>query len=72
MDDLIAFIVARLGEARASREAKALRAILDLHKPDEYGCQVCADPPLGRACETLSRLAAAWNDHPDYRQEWAS
>jgi Family of unknown function (DUF6221) len=41
---------------------------------DEYAvdCEVCGwagDNPAG-ACTTLALLAAVYNNHPDYQQEW--
>lgn len=84
MDDLTAFVSARLdeddywanidgGNLRRQREVAAKRAILAEHatrnwKIDDgvHDCQWATWP-----CRTLRLLAAVWNDHPDYRQEWA-
>ena len=72
--------------ARALREVEAKRAILAAHMPGEFGyrqieilCRTCvtghyvymdddaADP---WPCVTVRALAAIWNGHPDYRDEW--
>jgi len=61
--------IERWDPARVLRDAAFKRLLLDLHEPDQYGCQRCEEP--GPACRTLWELAAVYSDHPDYRQEWA-
>lgn len=91
MDDLTAFISARLDEdeaiartghyaglvvitasgysytltLRMLREIAAKRAIVALYdKADGYAASVTAE-------QAVAHLAAVWNDHPDYQQQWA-
>ena len=60
-----------------SREVEAVREIVRWHEA-ECTCSWCTadgeeldEPDFAPACPTLSLLAAIWNDHPDYQQEWA-
>jgi hypothetical protein len=104
MDELIAFVKARLGEdeaaanevhrprgcgcvdrdggfdpdpiwcgcdypARVLREVAAKRAVLAAYIKIEAGG--IRDSGWIAFRSTLATLAAVWNDHPDYRQEWA-
>ena len=75
---------ARYNPARIMREVEAKRAILDRHQPHETAfdgpaCNWCSEdvddrPQLWKQpwpCPDARSLAAVWNDHPDYRQEWA-
>ena len=67
-------------------ECAAKRAIIEMHGPvkddgwisgaahDNLWCGMCGsidDSPEPFPCATLQALAAAYKDHPDYRQEWA-
>ena len=67
-----------------ARDVAAKRAILDRHMPHETAfdgpaCNWCSEdvddrPQLWKQpwpCPDARSLAAVWNDHPDYRQEWA-
>jgi uncharacterized protein DUF6221 len=65
--------------ARVLREVAAKRKILHDHTPQAVGhrivCSRCHyGNPLGAnwPCLTMESLATAWNDHPDYRAEWAT
>ena len=71
--------IARFDPARVLREVAAKRAIIAEHGPsrqDGSRCRVCTAIADGGAtrfrapCPTLRHLAAAYSDHPDYRQEW--
>lgn len=76
----------RFDEDRARREIAFKRAVLADHEPYDCGeppvprCRRCASDdayPSGVAvmeafpCTTLRQLASVWNEHPDYRAEWA-
>jgi len=52
---------------RMRREVIAGRRILERHRPDEYGCQLCAWSE-GVICPDLRDLLYRWADHPGYRQ----
>jgi Family of unknown function (DUF6221) len=83
-DEEIAPFIARQDPARALREVEAKRAILKRHRPGHasYGplegglyCEAASsDEDLWYAkrwpCLDLRILAAIWDDHPDYREEW--
>lgn len=58
--------------ARVLREVEAKRAIVKLHaaEPGQHP-DFCGHDLHELPCLTLRLLAAVWNDHPDYRQEWA-
>jgi len=71
--------IARHDPARVLREVAAKRAILELHKPnsnliDQWTrCYHCNDDYGQRRpypCQTVRLLAAIYDGHPDYRQEW--
>jgi hypothetical protein len=75
--------IARHDPARVLREVEAKRAILDRHMPHEtafdgLACNWCSEdvddrPQIAKErwpCPDARDLAAVWNDHPDYRQEW--
>jgi len=66
--------IALYGPGRAKREAAAKRAIVrrcgwSVNEPDQYPNGLVS-PRAVLARQNLSDLAAAWNDHPDYRAEW--
>lgn len=51
-------------------QARALRAIVELHDSDGIGwCPTCDNSTP--TCDTLRALASVYIDHPDYRAEWA-
>lgn len=53
--------IARHDPARVLQQVKALRAVIDYLDPDgQFDEEVFAD------------IAAIWNTHPDYQQEWAN
>jgi uncharacterized protein DUF6221 len=60
VDDLIAFIKARLSEDPVN---PSLAHIHDLR--DVYDASLQTMP-----CATLQAIAAVWSGHPDYRTEW--
>ncbi|MEW2108684.1 DUF6221 family protein [Streptomyces albidoflavus] len=77
--------IARHDPARVLAEVEAKRRIMGLHPviggwEDEgghdlgLGCECCGHSEeysdRGGWCETLRLLAAAYADHPDYREEW--
>ena len=70
-----------LREVAAKRAIAAEHGPAGFMAYGDHLCQRCAwqDDEPGRddlhhwtiwPCLTLRALAAAWNDHPDYRQEW--
>jgi Family of unknown function (DUF6221) len=66
--------IARHNPARVLREVEAKRAIVrrcgwSVNEPDRYPNGLVS-PRAVLARQNLSDLAAAWNDHPDYRAEW--
>lgn len=77
--------IARHDPARVLREVAAKRGILAEHQHEKveypagghpFGCGLCEyDREYGMNgdgwCKTVRLVAAAWSDHPDYRQEWA-
>jgi uncharacterized protein DUF6221 len=83
-DDGQAAHIARHDPARALREVAAKRSILKRHVPVVAGYgpledqQCCAaessDEDMWYAkswpCSTVLALAAVWNDHPGYQDEW--
>jgi hypothetical protein len=83
-DECLARHIARHDPARVLREVAAKREILDRHMPHQpaFGgpaCNWCSEdvddrPQLAKErwpCPDIRSLAAVWNDHPDYRAEWA-
>jgi uncharacterized protein DUF6221 len=61
--------VARHDPARVLREVAAKRAVLAAY--DEAVNGVEADLGVANALEGIIRhVGVAWNDHPDYRDEW--
>jgi hypothetical protein len=71
---------------RALREIAAKRRVLERHRPvggtASWRAQACAgcgtegycDDPVTEKmsdCPELRDMAAVWEDHPDYRGEWA-
>lgn len=71
--------IARHDPARVLREVEAKRRILGDHRlgdADECvichaGAQSCGCMGWGDfPCDTVRLLAVAYDDHPDYRQEW--
>jgi hypothetical protein len=69
MDDLIAFVSARLAEARqrAAAGAEALRWIQAVSRILVFAGSL-PQPEVSEP--VLGWLAAIWDDHPDYRPEW--
>jgi Family of unknown function (DUF6221) len=71
--------IARYDPARVLREVEAKRMILARYE-DCVARQEDSDYPQGAARDqareyedfVLPHLAAAWRDHPDWRQEWAA
>jgi hypothetical protein len=56
--------IARHDPARVLREVAVLRSIVTSHHYDRGRCDSCEyDCPV-------AALAAIWQDHPDYRDEW--
>ena len=81
MDDLIAFINARLDEDermarnlghRTAREYKAHRAIMERYQDVVRHEAPGNQDPTEYELFILPPLAAIWSAHPDYRPEWAS
>lgn len=83
MADASARHIARHDPARVLREVEAKRSIVDDHMDDEGQCQRCLDSDGiweedGKViaytqpypCQTVRALAAAYSDHPDYREDW--
>jgi hypothetical protein len=75
--EAIAAHVAMHDPARVLREVEAKRAIMEQHPEGEDGW--CGDQMALTGCKwerwpcpTLRHLAAAYSDHPDYREEWAA
>jgi Family of unknown function (DUF6221) len=81
----IAAHIARHDPARGLREVAAKRRVLERHRPvggnPSYWAQACAgcgtegycdDPVTAKMsdCPELRDMAAIWDAHPDYRQEW--
>lgn len=74
--------VIRHDPARVLREANALRQLLALHSPSEFGtwvgddddqapaCGVCGDLTVRFPCKTLRLLASVYDDRPGYQEEW--
>jgi len=58
--------IARHDPARVLREVEAKRAIVDVADRWTYGDE--REAPDGHA--VLRHLAAVYQDHPDYREEW--
>jgi len=64
--------------ARVLREVEVKRSIIKVHDLAEHYCPLPVVPgrhgqlwtPKEGPCWTLHLLAAAYSDHPDYRQEW--
>lgn len=85
MDDLIAFVNARLGEddywanvdggqPRKQREVEAKRKRLASYSAaraaaDRYDDQYMAGVASGLA-DAIKDDSAVWSDHPDYKAEW--
>jgi hypothetical protein len=69
--------MARWDPPRVLAEVQAKRAILDLHRPEEFhdtpGGFFCRHDQ-GTAgiwpCQTVRLLCLPYADHPDYQQEW--
>lgn len=71
-----------VGGERVLREVEAKRAILNEHAPQftvqvgapvTLSCGACGnwdEYPVSYPCSTLLALAAIWNDHPGWREEW--
>lgn len=55
---------------RVLAECAAKRAIMDEHHPSADPCDAHNASFETIACDTLRHLAAVYEDHPDYRQEW--
>lgn len=85
-DDADAFHIARHDPSRVLREVAAKRAIIKAEFANLFdmdgewgdGCDSakicrgeCRDVANLDDCQTFRALAAAYSDHPDYRQEWA-
>jgi hypothetical protein len=77
--------IARYDPARVLREVAAKRRVLERHRPvggtASWRAQACAgcgtegycDDPVTEKmsdCPELRDMAAIWDGHPDYRQEW--
>lgn len=73
----------RYNPARVLADVAAKRAIFDLHaaypqpqvmaRGEIIACSMCGsvdDSPVDWPCDTVKLLAAAYADHPDYREEW--
>ena len=73
-DGRVAHHIARHDPARVLREVEAKRAILDHHVPVRHEgrkmCGSCLGVCTYWPCPTVRHLAAAWSDHPDYRDDW--
>lgn len=64
------------GPARVLAECAAKRRIVEMHSQDtdrDWCLQGCGMRSgwTGYPCDTLKALAAVYDDHPDYRAEWA-
>lgn len=73
--------IARHDPARVLRQVAALRLWFDLARPgrecrghpgpwlphDDYGPGYCRQPHEG---DPLRMIAAIWDDHPDYQEDW--
>jgi hypothetical protein len=72
--EAIAAHVARHDPARVLREIEAKRKILLFHQDyarnNPHDCIQRAYYDLETYCWTIQHLAAAYSDHPDYREEW--
>jgi hypothetical protein len=59
---------------RALRDVEAKRAIIAAHAKADEWVNVSAGATAGYARlimdDTMRAIAAIWNDHPDYREEW--
>lgn len=74
--------VIRHDPARALREANALRQLLALHSPSEFGawvgddddqmpaCRTCGDLTARFPCKTLRLLASVYADRDGYQEAW--
>lgn len=67
--------------SRLAAECEAKRRIVELHDVAHYCTDGTLQPPIAppafagadgrwRLCPTVGALAAAYVDHPDYREEW--
>lgn len=76
--------IARHDPARVLRELAVKRALLAEHRREGYGCSACWEQEpdsLARdgdemthpdwPCLLVRRLASVYENHPDYRGEWA-
>ena len=66
--------IARHDPARVLLEVAAKRAILGWHPAERMryiDASRCPQCELTWPCPTVRHLAAVYQDHPDYRQEWA-
>jgi hypothetical protein len=64
--------IVRYDPARALREVESKRAIVSLYRKyaDDAGFNAMIEDRMWTTGYVLFYLAAAWSDHPDYRQEW--
>jgi hypothetical protein len=68
--------IARHDPARALREVAAKRAIVEAYRQsrdilmDNRETWDLVRAAVGAQRVTVTRLAAVWSDHPDYRAEW--
>lgn len=74
-------------DEHAAATASALMQLVALHADDGFRCTTCAGEDsmdedvdgnvswsrsgIRWPCPTLRLLAVRWDDHPDYREEWA-
>jgi hypothetical protein len=65
--------VARHDPARVLREVWAKRKIIEVYEAAAASDDSATDRSIGMATlrMVLRSYATVWNDHPDYRQEWA-
>lgn len=77
LPDGMADHIARHDPARVLREVAARRRTLERHRNCGHGVGYCDDgghgwydDARGALCNEKLDLAAAWSDHPDYREEW--
>jgi len=66
--------IARHDPARVLRDVAAKRRLLAVHRPyvvePDQACLGCAGDNVWERCPVLRALAAVYDDHPDYREEW--
>jgi len=66
--------IARHDPARVLRDVAAKQRILAVHRPyvvePDQACLGCAGDNVWERCPVLRALAAVYDDHPDYREEW--